>query len=369
MQLDSIEAIIEDIRLGKMVILMDDEDRENEGDLVMAATHVTPEAINFMAREGRGLICLPMTAERCDYLKLPMMTSANATQYATAFTVSIEAAKGVTTGISAADRAHTIKVAVDPSSKPQDVVQPGHVFPLRAEQGGVLARAGHTEASVDLARIAGLTPAAVIVEIMNDDGTMARRPDLEAFAQKHGLKIGTIADLIHYRMSNEQTVNKVDCFAIQTPHGPFELHHYQDTIAGGTHLALVKGNPSPEQVCTVRVHVGQVLRDMLGVITAEQVSWPLQAALAEVAQAPAGVLLLLDANLPMPIGQEIRQLQGGESAPGSHSGTYTHVGTGAQMLHDLSVGKMRLLSAPLRFAGISGFGLEVLEYVPFAVNE
>ncbi len=369
MKLDSIESIIEDIRLGKMVILMDDEDRENEGDLVMAAAHVSPEAINFMAKEGRGLICLPMTSERCDHLGLPMMASRNGTQYSTAFTVSIEAATGVTTGISAADRAHTIKVAVDPATKAQDIVQPGHVFPLRAQSGGVLARAGHTEAGVDLARLAGLMPAAVIVEIMNDDGTMARRPDLEQFAQKHGLKMGTIADLIQYRMNHEQTIKLLHSCAVQTPVGELRLHHYQDTIAGGTHLALVKGQPNKEQPCTVRVHVGQVLRDMLGLSMPEQTGWPLAQALQQIAEAEAGVLLLLDANLPMPVEQELSLLEGQQGKWHPTMGTYNHVGTGAQMLRDLGVGKMRLLSAQLKFAGISGFGLEVIEYVPFVGQE
>lgn len=370
MQLDSIESIIEDIRLGKMVILMDDEDRENEGDLVMAAAHVTPEAINFMAKEGRGLICLPMTNERCEYLGLPMMATRNGTQYSTAFTVSIEAATGVTTGISAADRAHTIKVAVDPATKVDDIVQPGHVFPLRAQPGGVLERAGHTEAGVDLARLAGLMPAAVIVEIMNDDGSMARRPDLEQFAQKHGLKMGTIADLIQYRMNHEQTIELLHQAPVQTPVGELTLYHYRDTIAGGTHLALVKGQPQADQPCTVRVHVGQVLRDMLGLTLSQQSGWPLAQAMQEMSKGETGVLLLLDANLPMPVEHELRLLDKHKPSKASTPmGTYNHVGTGAQMLRDLGVGKMRLLSAQLKFSGISGFGLEVLEYVPFVGQE
>lgn len=364
MKLNSIEELIADIRQGKMVILMDDEDRENEGDLIMAAQFATPEAINFMAKEARGLICMPMTAERCDYLGLPMMTAANNTVYETAFTVSIEAAEGVTTGISAADRATTIRTAIDPKTKPSDIVQPGHVFPLRAQPGGVLARAGHTEAGCDIAMLAGCLPSAVIVEIMNEDGTMSRRPDLEKFAAQHSLKIGTIADLIQYRMNTEHTVALENQKLVSTSYGEMTLNVYRDSVRQGTHIALVKGTPSPAQATTVRVHVAKTLRDLLTVNPDEQSSWPLQQALAQIAESPAGVLLLLDADQPLPLAGELEALFGEVSQGTPNHGSYTQIGTGAQMLRDLGVGKMKLLSSPLRFAGLSGFGLEVVENQP-----
>jgi 3,4-dihydroxy-2-butanone 4-phosphate synthase len=241
MALNTIEEIIDDLRQGKMVIIMDDEDRENEGDLLMAAEQVTPEAINFMARYGRGLICLTLTRERCQQLRLPLMVGINESPHSTNFTVSIEAASGVTTGISAADRATTVQAAVRPDALPQDLVQPGHIFPLMAQPGGVLVRAGHTEAGCDLARLAGLAPASVIVEILNEDGTMARRPDLEVFAQRHGLKIGTIADLIHYRVANEKTIERVSECNLPTEFGDFRLIAFQDCIDNELHMALVKG--------------------------------------------------------------------------------------------------------------------------------
>ncbi|WP_119393813.1 bifunctional 3,4-dihydroxy-2-butanone-4-phosphate synthase/GTP cyclohydrolase II [Salinibius halmophilus] len=363
MDLNSIEELIADIQQGKMVILMDDEDRENEGDLVMAAQFATPEAINFMAKEARGLICMPMTAERCDYLGLPMMTAANNTVYETAFTVSIEAAEGVTTGISAADRAHTVRTAIDPKSKPSDIVQPGHVFPLRAQPGGVLARAGHTEAGCDIAMMAGCLPAAVIVEIMNEDGTMARRPDLEKFAEQHQLKIGTIADLIEYRMNNEHTVAREEQGMVQTAFGDMQLNVYRDSVRNGTHIALVKGEPTPDKPTTVRVHVAKTLRDLLHINPGQQASWPLQQALENIANDEAGVLLLLDADQPLDLQSELNAIFGEKQRAKNTAthGSYTQIGTGAQMLRDLGVGKMKLLSSPLRFAGLSGFGLEVVE--------
>ena len=241
MAFSSVEELVEDLRAGKMIVLLDDEDRENEGDIVMAAEHVTPEAVNFMARHARGLICMPMTIDRCRELRLTPMATSNRSKHHTNFTVSIEAAEGVTTGISAADRAKTIAVAVDPVATADDIVTPGHVFPLMAEPGGVLSRAGHTEASVDLARLAGCAPAAVIVEIMNEDGTMARLPDLETFAEEHDLRLGTIADLVHYRALHDSTVEKVGMKEIETAHGPFQVHAFRDTLHGQVHLALVRG--------------------------------------------------------------------------------------------------------------------------------
>ncbi|MFW5824041.1 MAG: 3,4-dihydroxy-2-butanone-4-phosphate synthase, partial [Marinobacter sp.] len=260
MALNSVEEIIEDIRQGKMVILMDDEDRENEGDLVMAAEHCTPEAINFMARFGRGLICMPMTRERCEQLGLPLMVQSNHSGFGTKFTLSIEAAEGVTTGISAADRARTVQAAVARHAKASDLVQPGHIFPLMADPGGVLSRAGHTEASCDLAALAGCEPAGVICEIMNDDGTMARREDLESFAEQHGLKVGTIADLIHYRTMNECTIECVEQYDLDTEYGVFNLRTYKDSIQGATHLALVMGEIRADEPTLVRVHVTDTLR-------------------------------------------------------------------------------------------------------------
>ena len=282
MKLNSIEEIIDDIRLGKMVILMDDEDRENEGDLIIAAERVRTEDVNFMATNARGLICLTLTGERCKHLKLPLMVDDNNTPYNTNFTVSIEAASGVTTGISAADRARTIQVAVARDSEPEDIVQPGHIFPIMAQPGGVLRRAGHTEAGCDLARLAGYQPAAAIVEIMNEDGSMARRPDLEKFAHKHDLKIGTIVDLIHYRIANEQTVTRTETYEMATAHGPFTVHKYVDSISGSLHLAFVKGEPSPEEPTLTRVHIPNTLRDTCEVYNSERTSWSFSAALKRI---------------------------------------------------------------------------------------
>ena len=264
MAFNTTQEIIEDIRQGKMVILMDDEDRENEGDLIMAAEHVTPEAINFMVTHARGLVCLPMTQERCRTLNLPLMVDKNEAQFSTNFTVSIEAATGVTTGISAADRATTIKAAVAKDAKATDIVQPGHIFPLIAKDGGVLNRAGHTEAGVDLPRLAGLEPAGVIVEILNEDGTMARRPELEKFAAKHNLKIGTIADLIEYRNLNETTIQKVAQCSMPTEYGEFELHTFKDSIDNQLHFALKKGEIKEDEPTLVRVHLHNTFSDLLG---------------------------------------------------------------------------------------------------------
>ncbi|MEX1056640.1 MAG: 3,4-dihydroxy-2-butanone-4-phosphate synthase, partial [Natronospirillum sp.] len=305
MGLNTVEEIIADIRQGKMVILMDDEDRENEGDLMVAAERITPEVVNFMAKEGRALICMTLTGQRCDELELPAMVPSSGEKFGTHFTVSIEAASGVTTGISAADRARTIQVAINPLSGPKDIVQPGHVFPLRADPGGVLSRAGHTEAGCDLARLAGLQPSCVIVEIMNDDGTMARRPDLEKFAAKHDLKIGTIADLIHYRMMNERTIRLQDQRPISTPWGDFDLRVYADQIDDGFHMTLSKGQFSLTKPTLVRVHASQTLRDLLGVETG---GWSLQEALAQVNKEGSGVVVLIDHHTGADIMSELSRL-------------------------------------------------------------
>ena len=367
MQLDSIEEIIEDIRRGRMAIIMDDEDRENEGDLVMAAEAVGAQDINFMSMHGRGLICLTLTRERCQQLRLPLMVNDNQTPNRTNFTVSIEAAQGVTTGISAADRARTVQAAVDPDARPEDLVQPGHIFPLMAQKGGVITRAGHTEAGCDLARLAGSQPAAVIVEILNDDGSMARRPDLERFARAHGIKIGTIEDLIRYRMQNEQTLECVAEAEFPTQFGHFRLYAYQDMIENGLHLALVKGTIEPEEPVNVRVHVENLLCDTLA--AQHGCGWPLHDAMQRVAEMGQGVVVILrkpdDARALV---QRIQQYQMSAGKPERDRQreapedlrTY---GIGAQILSDLGVRRMRLMSAPKIFHGIAGFGLEIEDYI------
>ncbi|WP_333797254.1 bifunctional 3,4-dihydroxy-2-butanone-4-phosphate synthase/GTP cyclohydrolase II [Rheinheimera sp.] len=367
MQLNTPAEIIEDIRNGKMVILMDDEDRENEGDLVMAADYVTPDAINFMATYGRGLICLTLTRDRCKQLNLSLMVDKNKSQFATAFTLSIEAAEGVTTGISAADRARTVKAAVARDAKASDIVQPGHIFPLMAQDGGVLVRAGHTEAGCDLARLAGLEPASVIVEILNDDGTMARRPDLEKFAAKHGIKIGTIADLIEYRNLNETTIEKVASCKLPTAVGEFDLVTFRDTIDNQIHFALVKGEINPEQPTLVRVHLHNTFSDLLLADRAANRSFSLHSAMKRI-NAEGGVLVLLGKHESteelMATVQAFEAEDKGEkpvSAP--WKGTSRNVGVGSQILASLGVRKMRLLSQPKRYHALSGFGLEVVDYV------
>ncbi|MDO6443929.1 bifunctional 3,4-dihydroxy-2-butanone-4-phosphate synthase/GTP cyclohydrolase II [Marinobacter sp. 2_MG-2023] len=368
MALNSVEEIIEDIRQGNMVILMDDEDRENEGDLVMAAEHCSAEAINFMARFGRGLICMPMTRDRCEQLGLPLMVQQNASGFGTKFTLSIEAATGVTTGISAADRARTVQAAVARNARASDLVQPGHIFPLMSDPGGVLSRAGHTEASCDLAALAGCEPAGVICEIMNDDGSMARREDLERFAAEHNLKIGTIADLIHYRTTHERTVECVEENQIDTEYGVFKLRTYRDVIQGSTHLAMVYGELPVDEPVHVRVHITDTLRDLLGARRKDSRSWPLHHALEKVAVEGSGVVVLLNSaedsyNLEDRIQEFFDQGQG-PAGKGS-SGVYFTVGTGSQILRDLGVSKMRLLSPPVKYSAISGFDLEVVEYIPY----
>ncbi len=367
MSLNSVEEIIEDIRAGRMVILMDDEDRENEGDLVMAAPCVRPEDINFMASYGRGLICLTLTRERCEQLDLALMVNSNQSKQATNFTLSIEAAEGVTTGISAHDRARTIQAAVDPGAGPQDIVQPGHVFPLMALPGGVLTRAGHTEAGCDLARLAGLEPAAVIVEILREDGDLARRPDLEIYAREHGLKIGTIEDLIRYRIENEKTVERVAETDLTTEHGVFRSHAYLDSIDGAVHLALVMGDIDPDEPMLVRVQLQNPLSDLLDARTGSH-HWPLRQALQRVAREGKGVVVILRPQEPADaiVGQlnSYHVPSESEEAPASNKPDELRTyGVGAQIIADLGVRKMRVLSAPKIVHGIAGFGLEVVEYV------
>ncbi|VXB22911.1 3,4-dihydroxy-2-butanone 4-phosphate synthase [Pseudomonas sp. 8AS] len=362
MALNTAEELIEDIRAGKMVILMDDEDRENEGDIIIASDCVQAEHINFMARFARGLICMPMSRERCELLKLPLMAPRNGSGFGTKFTVSIEAAEGVTTGISAADRARTVQAAVAKGAVADDIVSPGHIFPLMAQPGGVLARAGHTEAACDLARMAGFEPSGVICEIMNDDGTMARRPELEVFAEQHNLKIGTIADLIHYRLIHERTVQRVSEQKIDSELGQFNLVSYRDALDDSVHMALTLGSICAETPTLVRVHNADPLRDLFLVKQAGR--WSLRAAMAEVAKAGSGVVLLLGNPINGPeLLAQLERPQGAESKSASPT-TYSTVGAGSQILRDLGVRKMRLLSSPMKFNAISGFDLEVVEYLP-----
>ncbi|UQW70073.1 bifunctional 3,4-dihydroxy-2-butanone-4-phosphate synthase/GTP cyclohydrolase II [Pseudomonas avellanae] len=367
MAFDRIEDIIEDYRQGKMVLLVDDEDRENEGDLLLAADCCTAQAISFMAREARGLICLTLTDEHCKRLGLEQMVPSNGSVFATAFTVSIEATTGVTTGISAADRARTVQAAVNPGAVPEDLVQPGHIFPLRARDGGVLTRAGHTEAGCDLARMAGFTPASVIVEVMNDDGTMARRPDLELFAEKHGIRIGTIADLIHYRLSTEHTIVRIGERELPTVHGTFRLFSYEDRIEGGVHMAMVMGDIRREDPTLVRVHVVDPLRDLVGAEYTGPANWTLWAALQRVAEEGRGVVVVLaNHESSQALLERIPQLtQPPRQYTRSQSRIYSEVGTGAQILQDLGIGKLRHLGPPLKYVGLTGYDLEVIESIPF----
>lgn len=368
MAFDRIEDIIEDYRQGKMVLLVDDEDRENEGDLLLAADRCTAQAISFMANEARGLICLTLTDEHCQRLGLEQMVPSNGSVFSTAFTVSIEAATGVTTGISAADRARTVQAAVAADATADDVVQPGHIFPLRAREGGVLTRAGHTEAGCDLARLAGFSPASVIVEVMNDDGTMARRPDLERFAAKHGIRIGTIADLIHYRLSTEHTVVRIGERELPTVHGTFRLISYEDRIEGGVHMAMVMGDVRRDEPTLVRVHVVDPLRDLVGAEYNGPANWTLWAALQKVAEEGRGVVVVLaNHESSQALLERIPQLtQAPRQYTRSQSRIYSEVGTGAQILQDIGVGKLRHLGPPLKYAGLTGYDLEVVESIPFS---
>ena len=361
--MNTIEEILDDIRAGKMVVILDDEDRENEGDLIMAASKVRPEDINFMAHKARGLICLALERSRCEQLQLPLMVAQNHGRFSTNFTVSIEAAEGVTTGISAFDRAHTIRTAVKPDAKPEDITQPGHIFPLMARPGGVLTRAGHTETGVDLARLADLEPAGVLVEILNDDGTMARRPELEAFAKEHDLKIGTVADLIGYRLRNEKTVERIRHETVQTAYGEFALHVYRDVISGDLHTALVRGEPGKADAPLVRVHARNMLSDVL-MIEREDFGLPLREAMQRVAREDHGVIVVLgqnESNDEM-MQKLLRQKPDAGKGASTHSDEWRTVGIGAQILRDLGVSRMRVMSTPRRFTGLAGFGLEIVGY-------
>ncbi len=362
----SIEEIIADIKAGKMVVMVDDENRENEGDLIMAAEKVRPEDINFMATHGRGLVCLTLSRERCKQLRLPLMVRETDQHYATNFTISIEAAEGITTGISAHDRARTIQAAVAPGAKPEHLSQPGHIFPVMAQPGGVLTRAGHTEAGCDLARLAGLEPATAIVEILKEDGSMARRPDLEIFAKQHGIKIGTIADLIRYRLDTERNVERIAQKTVMTEHGEFDLYCYDDHVNRAVHVALVKGDLGTIESPLVRVHLQDTLGDVVGV-ESPSLGWPLSSAIERIAEEGVGVIVLLrdqetsrnfmDAveSLGAPH-DELEERRTGDEVLRTY-------GVGAQILRDLGLSKIRVLSAPKHMYAISGFDLEITGYV------
>jgi 3,4-dihydroxy 2-butanone 4-phosphate synthase / GTP cyclohydrolase II len=360
MSLNSITELIADIKAGKMIVLVDDEDRENEGDLIIAASHVTPEAINFMAKHGRGLICLAFTEAHCRQLNLPLMVRDNRSPFATAFTVSIEAATGVTTGISAQDRARTVQVAASPQATPEDIVQPGHIFPLMAQPGGVLVRAGHTEAGCDLAQLADLTPAAVICEVLKDDGSMARLPDLLEFARQHGLKIGSIADLIHYRSQNESLVRRVTERTIETACGPFRMIAFVEKPSGDVHLALVKGEIHPGEETLVRVHQPMSLVDALDGGRGTH-SWNLHQALSYIEEAGKGVIVLL--HCTETASQLFEHLNATPKPRQPSKMNLLTYGIGAQILRELNVGKMRLLAAPLKLPSMAGFELEVCGFL------
>jgi 3,4-dihydroxy 2-butanone 4-phosphate synthase/GTP cyclohydrolase II len=361
---NSIDEILADISAGKMAVLMDDEDRENEGDLIMAAECVRAEDVNFMARYGRGLICLTLTRDRCRQLRLPLMVSDTDSSHRTNFTLSIEAAEGVTTGISAHDRAHTVKTAVAATAGPEDLRQPGHIFPLMAQPGGVLTRAGHTEAGCDLARLAGFSAAAMIVEILNDDGTMARRPDLERFARAHNLKIGTIADLIRYRLKNESSVERIYDEPVDTEYGAFRLCCYEDHVNKNVHVALLKGDLNSTLPPLVRVHINDFMRDVVG-LRSEKLGWPLRAAIRRVANEPSGVVVILrPEETPRDFMDNVRQLDAKPTTARHQGATVVRTyGIGAQILKDLGLKRMRVLSAPKQLQGLSAFDLEVTEYV------
>jgi 3,4-dihydroxy 2-butanone 4-phosphate synthase/GTP cyclohydrolase II len=358
-----VEDIVADMRAGRMVILVDEEDRENEGDLVLAADHVSADAINFMARYGRGLICLTLTRERCELLQLPPMVARNGTKMGTAFTVSIEAAEGVTTGISAADRARTVQAAVAKNAKVSDLVQPGHIFPLQAVDGGVLMRAGHTEAGCDLAGMAGCSPTAVICEIMKDDGTMARLPDLQAFSAEHGLKIGTIADLIEHRSRHDSLIEKIGTRTIQTAYGEFAAHAFRDKPSQGLHLALVKGQWSSDDSVAARVHEPLSVLDALETGRPMH-SWSLDQSLAHIAVEGKGVAVLL--NCGESAAQLLAQFEGtacAAQAPERGRMDLRTYGIGAQILRECGVHKMKLMGTPRRMPSMTGYGLEITGYI------
>jgi 3,4-dihydroxy 2-butanone 4-phosphate synthase/GTP cyclohydrolase II len=362
----NIEDIIADIAAGKMVVMVDDENRENEGDLIMAAAKVRPEDVNYMATHGRGLICLTMTRARCKQLRLPLMVSDTDQHHATNFTISIEAAEGITTGISAHDRAKTIQAAVADGARPEHVSQPGHIFPVMSQPGGVLSRAGHTEAGCDLARLAGLEPSAAIVEILNEDGTMARRPDLEKFAHARGIRIGTIADLIRYRLEKERNVERIAEKVIETEFGEFTLYCYDDRVNRSVHVALVKGDLEKVDTPLVRVHLQDTLGDVVGV-KSDSLGWPLHNAIERIAGEEAGVIVLLrDQETSRDFIDAVENLDVHHDDLEKHrsgDAVLRTYGIGAQILRDLGLSKIRVLSAPKHMYAISGFDLEITEYV------
>lgn len=367
MSLNTTRELIDDMRAGRMVIIMDDEDRENEGDFVVAGTHCTADHINFMAKNGRGLICLTLSEDRCRRLNLPLMVQDTFYTHRTNFTLSIEAAEGVTTGISAADRARTVAAAVAPNAEAADLVQPGHIFPLMAQSGGVLTRAGHTEAGCDLARLAGLEPSAVIVEILKDDGSMARREDLERIAQDFDLKIGTIADLIHFRIENEKTVERVADSILPTEFGNFHVYAYQDAIHDDLHLAMVKGKIEGEKPMLVRVHIHNPFEDLTASVRVNA-GWPLRDALRRVGDAGEGVIVVLNnqvtnSDLIRQVNRFSDRVLSSEPRREASPMDLRQFGLGAQILVDLGVRKMRVMSNPRKYHAISGFGLEVVEYI------
>jgi 3,4-dihydroxy 2-butanone 4-phosphate synthase/GTP cyclohydrolase II len=366
--MNSIDEIIEDLRQGKMVIIMDDEDRENEGALIIAASHTRAEDINFMARFGRGLICLTLTKERCQQLRLPLMVNENKTAHSTNFTVSIEAATGVTTGISASDRARTVQAAVADNAQPEDLVQPGHIFPLMAQSGGVLTRAGHTEAGCDLAKLAGTEPAAVIVEILNEDGSMARKSDLETFAKQHNLKIGTIADLIHYRIQNENTLERISECNFPTEYGDFRLYAYQDRNDNNLHLALVMGKVSGDEPILVRVHAKNLLADLFA-STRNESSISIREAMKKIAEQGTGVLVVIrqqeDNKDWVELIHQYQMEDNGVTLTQKPEKTmdWRTTGTGSQILADLGVKKLKVLGGQKKYFGLSGFNLEIIETI------
>ncbi len=363
MSFNTIPEILADVRAGRMVVILDDEGRENEGDLIMAAVKVRAEDVNFMVREARGLLCLTLTEQRTRQLGLRPMVSENTSAQHTNFTVSIEAAVGVTTGISAHDRARTVQVAVRPEATPQDLNQPGHVFPLTAQPGGVLTRAGHTEAGCDLAGLAGLEPAAVLIEVMREDGSMARRPDLEVFAAKHGLKIGSIADLIRYRLETEKTVQRVYEEEVQTDFGPFRLVAYRDVIRRALHFALVRGLIDDGTPVLSRVHVRNTLSDVLH-IQREDLGLTVTSALHRIADEDRGVLLVLSGeDTPDALLARLNRQATAQAPEDLQQQEWRQLGLGAQILADLGVRRLRVLGTPRKLVGLAGFGLEVVEYV------
>ena len=368
--LNSIEELVAELRAGRMVVVMDDEDRENEGDLIMAAECATPEAVAFMIRHTSGIICVPMEEQRLAALELPQMVPANSESQRTAFTVSVDLRTGTTTGVSSADRAATIRALADARSTAADFARPGHIFPLRPRPGGVLVRAGHTEAAVDLCRLAGFAPVGVLCEVMNDDGSMARRPQLEEFARRHGLRIGTIAALIRHRLRTERSVERIGEQTVQTELGEFRLYAYQDRVGLEVHLALARGRLDGPEPPLVRVHLPDTLRDLLGVRTAAR-AWTLRAALARIAEAGNGVVVLLrQQEPPAEFGSALRSIRvappqapASEGAAAGEGAVLRTFGVGAQILKDLGVKRMRVLSAPKQMHGISAFDLEIEGYV------